>query len=344
MAEKRKDSRGRLLKDGEVQRSDGSYMFRYTDIHRKRKYVYSRSLEELRKKEDIIRRDLFDGIDYAAGETTVYELAERYLKTKKKLSENTRRAYGIALTRIKIEDFGEKRICDVKKSDAKLFFLSLHDSGLKQNTIEIFQTLLRPAFEMAVDDDMIRKNPFKFHLSEFIPDDADKRNALTKAQQTQYLNFIHTNGDDNYYYDIVILLGTGLRISELYGLTKKDVNMKDRCIYIDKQLCRTAEQPYFIKEPKTKSGIRCIPMTEPVYYAFKHVLDNRPKPRIEKTLTGTVAFSSWTNPVCPRLGCISKIICETCKRSISVSMEVMSRRSRPMCCGTHFVRTPSRPG
>ena len=73
---------------------------------------------------------------------------------------------------------------------------------------------------MAVDDDMIRKNPFKFKVADILPDDAAKRTALTKSQQETYLKFIRENGQDNYYDDIVILLGTGLRVSELYGLTK----------------------------------------------------------------------------------------------------------------------------
>ena len=64
---------------------------------------------------------------------------------------------------------------------------------------------------MAVDDDMIRKNPFKFKLSDVIPNDAYVRSALTKAQQERYLQFIRDHGKDNYYDDIVILLGTGLR-------------------------------------------------------------------------------------------------------------------------------------
>ena len=71
MSEKRKDNKGRILKTGESQRNDGLYMFRYTDIHGKRRYTYGATLEELRQKEDVIQRDLHDGIDYAAGEITV---------------------------------------------------------------------------------------------------------------------------------------------------------------------------------------------------------------------------------------------------------------------------------
>ena len=74
MSEKRKDSKGRVLKDGESQRANGTYDYRYTDIHKKRRCIYAKSLTELRKKEEELWRDLADGIDYAAGEMTVADL------------------------------------------------------------------------------------------------------------------------------------------------------------------------------------------------------------------------------------------------------------------------------
>lgn len=37
----RKDSRGRNLKNGETQRKDGMYQYRYMDLDNKRKTVYS---------------------------------------------------------------------------------------------------------------------------------------------------------------------------------------------------------------------------------------------------------------------------------------------------------------
>lgn len=46
MSEKRKDNKGCILKDGESQRKSG-YQYRYTDIHKKRRYVYAKTLEEL---------------------------------------------------------------------------------------------------------------------------------------------------------------------------------------------------------------------------------------------------------------------------------------------------------
>ena len=250
MSEKRRDNKGRVLKDGESQRKNGTYDYRYTDIHKKRRCIYAKSLTELRRKEADIQRDLADGVDYAAGEITVAELVDRYINLKRGLKQNSIRAYSSAVKRVHSDPFGQRRIRTVKLSDAKGWFVALHDNGIKQNTISVLQSIVRPAFEMAVDDDMIRKNPFKFKLSDVIPNDAFVRDALTKEQQDKYLQFIRDYGHGNYYNDIMILLGTGLRVSELYGLTRSDIDFERRWIYVRHQLCRSAERPYFITEPK----------------------------------------------------------------------------------------------
>jgi len=282
LSEKRKDKKGRIFRSGEGQRPNKTYFYRYhRSGDKKWSYVYAPTLEELRQKEEVIQRDLLDGIDYAGGEITVAELVDRYINLRRGLKENSMRAYGSAINRIHTDPFGSRMIRSVRLSDGKGWFVSLHDKGLKQNTIGILQSVLRPAFEMAVDDDMIRKNPFKFKLSDVIPNDAYVRSALTKAQQERYLQFIRDHGKDNYYDDIVILLGTGLRVSELYGLTKADIDFDRRCIHINKQLCRTADKPYFIAPLKTSSGNRSIPMTDTDYMAFRRVLENRGHPKVE---------------------------------------------------------------
>ena len=290
MAEKRKDNKGRVLKDGESQRKNGTYDFRYTDNQKKRRCVYAKTLAELRKKEDEIRRDLADGIDYAAGEITVAELVDRYINLRRGLKANSMRAYGTAIKRIHADPFGQKQIKSVKLSDAKGWFVSLHDNGMKQNTIGVLQSVVRPAFEMAVDDDWIRKNPFKFKLSDVVPKDAYVRSALTKVQQERYLRFVLDQGGTNYYNDILILMGTGLRVSELYGLTTSDIDFERRCVRVRRQLCRTADKPYFITDPKTKSGIRNVPMTDAVYMAFKRVIADREAPKVELMVDGCGGF------------------------------------------------------
>ena len=141
MAEKRKDKKGRILKDGESYRSDGRYMYRYTDIRGNRKCIYAQTL---------------DGIDQAAGSITVLALVERYIPQRQGVRYNTKVGYNFVLNLLKKEDFAYRQIKDIKPSDAKQWFIKLHDDGYKYSSITTVRGVLRPAFEMAVEDDIVR--------------------------------------------------------------------------------------------------------------------------------------------------------------------------------------------
>ena len=99
--------------------------------------------------------------------------------------------------------------------------------------------------------------------------------ALTPKQEESLLAFMEQDTVCRKYRDeVIILLGTGLRISEFCGLTTA-LDFKNRQINVDHQLLRDADIGYYIETPKTKNGIRQIPMNEEVYQALKRVLKNR---------------------------------------------------------------------
>ena len=56
MAAKRKDKARVVLRTGEVQRKDGTYQFSWMDSQMKRRFVYARTLDDLREKESIFRK------------------------------------------------------------------------------------------------------------------------------------------------------------------------------------------------------------------------------------------------------------------------------------------------
>lgn len=61
MASSRKDSRGRVLLKGESQRKDGLYQYRYKDPTKARRTIYDSNLNDLRKKEAKIQKNLVLG-------------------------------------------------------------------------------------------------------------------------------------------------------------------------------------------------------------------------------------------------------------------------------------------
>lgn len=105
MSEKRKDSKGRILRTGESQRKDLTYQFRYTDVTGKRRTIYANDLQELRKKEKAIQKDVEDSINYCEGNVTVIELLERYIALKQGVRHATKAGYNFVLNLAKKEDF-----------------------------------------------------------------------------------------------------------------------------------------------------------------------------------------------------------------------------------------------
>ena len=292
MAEKRKDKRGRVLKTGESQRHDNTYQYRYKNYpNGKWLYVYAPTLDELRKKESEIQKDIHAGIDYAAGKVTVVQLLERYISLKQGVRYNTKIGYNFVLNLIKKDEFGSRRIKNIKVSDAQLWFIKLHKEGKGYSTLTSVRGVIKPAFQMAYNEDVIRKNPFDFRLVDVVPNDSEKRAALTDEQLDAWMSFIKEDETYSKYYDeFVVLLGTGMRVSEFCGLTKSDLDFVNRKIRVDHQLVRERGGKYYVEKTKTESGCRFIPMTDDVCNSLRKILANRPNPKVEMIVDGYAGF------------------------------------------------------
>ena len=153
----------------------------------------------------------------------------------------------------------------------------MKEKGHAYKTINNWKRSLKAAFYTAIGDDCIRKNPFNFALDMVLEDDAEEKIALTQEQEDSLLAFAVSDSVYRKYCDeIIILLGTGLRVSELCGLTV-DLDFANRQINVDHQLLRDSEAGYYVDAPKTKNGIRLIPMSDKVYEALKRAVKNRGK-------------------------------------------------------------------
>ena len=292
MANSRKDHKGRKLKEGESWRKDGRYSYRYTDIRSgKRLTVYAKDLPELREKEKQIMKAIDDEIVPRGGEMTVLELVKKYLLQKTGVRHNTEANYNFVLNIIKKEDFGKKRIDKVKLSDAKCWLIKLQQDGRGYSSIHSIRGVVRPAFQMAVDDDLIRKNPFEFQLATVVVNDSVTREAITRKQERAFLEFVANDKHFCRYYEgIFVLFKTGLRISEFVGLTLSDLDMQNRKISVNHQLQRKRNMEYVIEDTKTSCGTREIPMTDEVYKCFQRIISSRKKPRVEPIVGGKCGF------------------------------------------------------
>lgn len=304
MSEIRKDNKGRRLATGESQDKDGRYRYKYNDSFGKRKSVYSWRLTEsdpypkgkrkdisLREKEKEVEKALRNAVATSGGNMTVLELVQKYISQKRGVKHNTQANYNFVINVIKKEDFGAKRIDKIKLSDAKTWLIKLQDDGRGYSSIHSIRGVVRPAFQMAVDDDLIRKNPFEFQLATVVVNDSVTREAITRKQERAFLEFVANDKHFCRYYEgIFILFKTGLRISEFVGLTLSDLDMQNRKISVNHQLQRKRNMEYVIEDTKTSCGTREIPMTDEVYKCFQRIISSRKKPRVEPIVGGKCGF------------------------------------------------------
>ena len=300
----RRDAKNRVLRPGESVRANGKYQYKY-HIDGKPHFVYSWKLEptdklpkgkqpclSLREMEKQINAELAILTNLVDGQMTVCELVDRYLKTKTGVRESTKQGYVTVQRLLAKEKFGSQKIRNVKISDAKLFLIKLQqEDGKSYSTIHNVRGVLRPAFQMAVDDDIIVKNPFGFQLQTVLVNDSVTREAITKDQMRKFLKFVHDDVVYCKYYEVVyILFHTGMRISEFCGLTLRDIDLEKKTVNIDHQLQRTSDMRYIVVETKTDAGKRKIPITDDVAAMFQAIIEDREPPAVEKIIDGYSGF------------------------------------------------------
>lgn len=246
----------------------------------------------LREKIKQIQKNLNSNITPDGGNFTILELVEKYISQKTGVRHNTRSNYNFVVNVIKKEDFGQKRIDKIKVSDAKEWLIKMQQiDGRGYSSIHTIRGVVRPAFQMAVDDDLLVKNPFEFQLNTVVVNDSVTREAITRQQERDFLEFVKNDKHFCKYYDgIYILFKTGLRISEFVGLTKKNLDFENSRIIVDHQLQRTRDMKYIIEDTKTESGERMVPMTSEVKEAFQRILANRKNPKVEPMVDGYSGF------------------------------------------------------
>lgn len=290
--EVRRDNRRRILRTGESQNKEGRYVYKYINSLGEQKFIYSWKLVptdrvpkgkrddiSLREKIAEVQRDLSDGIDTAGKKMTVCQLYEKKNNLRKNIRRNTVKGRQQFMNVLKKDPFGSMSIDNVKQSDAKEWAIRMSENGIAYNSIKNYMRSLRASFYMAIQDDYVRKNPFDFVLSDILDDTRKEKTALSLEQEEALLTFAKSDRTYKKYYDeLVILLETGLRISEFCGLDLNvAVDMKNKSILVEHQLLKDTETGYYIEKPKTKSGIRKIPMTDKAYDAFQRLIKSRKK-------------------------------------------------------------------
>lgn len=287
-SDKNKPARKKLRENEFFNPKTKRYEYRYKDVFGKNRVASSYRLEStdqvpkgkkcgqsLREKEKEINRLLANHIDIDGAKLTLLDVINRYLEhlyNRRNLSHNTKTGYNVTINTLKQYALGYMEIGKIKPEHCEEW-LSDMKKKYRGSSIQTQISLIKRAFEYAVDYDYIAKNPFRGITTD--KSDSKVMEALPIEEMNRFLDFCSKDAHSSHCYDMIyILFWTGLRVSELCGLTIDNIDLEHRLIRVEKQL-QCVNRQHLILKPKTSNGIRYIPMTDGVHKCFESVLANR---------------------------------------------------------------------
>ena len=242
-----------------------------------RHHISAATLIELREKEQAVQRDILDGVG-TMDNNTLNDLFYLWTDIKRGLKENTRNNYIYMYEQYVKEDLGRMKISKIRKSDIRQFYNRLVDAGrLRIHTVDTLQNVIHQVLDVAVDDGYLRSNPADKALTELKrlrSNDHKNIRALTLSEQKALLKYIRESETYGRWYPLIcFMIGTGMRIGEVLGLRWVDVDMENNLIDVNHTLVYMSHLKehhchYEINTPKTKAGMRVVPMISMVKEAL----------------------------------------------------------------------------
>lgn len=272
---KRRDSSGRILKTGELQRKNGSYAFVYYD-HGERHYAYAKSLSELRDKEKEIRRKLDNGIDISGQNITLNDYFDKCMERKTaSIKPQTMMNYkSMYDANVRNSKLGKTKLSKIVPDNITDFYQHCRtrkESPLSYCSIKLLHNLINQTLKRATVNRYILFNPAECAMED-IENKTEEKESLTAEQLESMIKFCKASARFAYHVPfLTVAFETGLRVGEITGLTWSSVDLKRKVLYIEKQLQYKnfgSGCEFRVTVPKTKAGIREIELSDAAAHAL----------------------------------------------------------------------------
>ncbi len=334
---KRKDSSGRVLKENETQKSDGSYIYRWREDG-VRRAVGATTLDELRQKEKAIRATIDKGLNVLNDNITLNNVYEIWKDVKRGLKENTFANYQYMYEHFVYPIFGRKKLKDIKRTTVRAFYNSLSENqGLGIDSIDSIHTVVHQVLDLAVLDEYLSYNPSDNALKELKRAIGNKKRrfALSREAEKAFMDYVNINPECEAWRPVFTVLDEqGLRIGEACGLQWSSVDFENRKITIRDNLVYFKSKQkgcaYALNTTKTESGIRVLPMTKNTEKQLRKLKEVRDQLGIRSSLTvdgknDFVFLNRFGRPL--NQGTVNKAIRRITKKA---NMELIDKGKKPI--------------
>lgn len=283
-----KNLKGKECGKGICQRKDGLYYARFVDKTGKRHEKYLPTLPEARNWiEESKYADAHEDV-FVATDTTVDQWFDFWIENiVGDLAPNTLRNYRERYVHNIQPVMGKMMIANVKPMHCKKVFIQM-DTEYAGSTIRQTYITMGTMFRSAIMNDIIAKHPMDGVRYTKPVRAVDDIHFLTREEQAI---FLETAKRSHNYRQYVLLLETGLRTSELIGLTWDSIDWKKHTLAINKTLeYRHQNKCWRAGPPKTEKSYRTIPLTDRAYAVLKSCYDERDSRKESDTLSQVLEY------------------------------------------------------
>lgn len=279
------------------------WVAQFTDpFTKKRKTLYDKDEKTLKKKLRDAIRDAENGKFVDKSKETIPGIAEKIIERKHEANITGSSAYLRALGTLNIikkSDIAETPIQNVTKDELQEFFYTLKNYS-NSYIVKIYQ-LVKVAFEEAIKDELIIKNPM-LHVIKPKSNKQDRKvEALSLEQHQKFLTFL----DNEQYRNIfLVAINTGMRCGEILALQPEDIDLEKNVIKVTKTITRNDFDSYTLKKgTKTYAGTREIPFDDDLKSVLANSLSNKINNEFDLiyTLEGKIINPSTLNTVFKRI-------------------------------------------
>jgi len=245
--------------DGITKRKDGRYVGRYT-VHTadgpKRKVIYGRKYNEVKRKRDLAVGDAAKGIVYDAKGETVGTFLERWLEDVVKPNK-THRTYAThhqqVLSHI-VPALGRVKLEALRKAHVDRLYADLLRGGLAPSSVRRVHAVLHAALEEAIRGDLIPRNPAAHANKPMV-----RQEEIEPLDAEQARTFLDAARGDRYETLYILCLMVGLRQGEALGLKWSDIDLDAGTLRVNRQLQRVrrdGDKPGTLVFSKPKNASR----------------------------------------------------------------------------------------
>ena len=256
-----------------------------------KKSVYGKTQKELEANIHALTNEVNSGVAVWQSDITFSQLTQIWMDQYHPMNtDKWKYQKQMDINHHLLPTIGGMHVKDLKQVHLQSIISSMAKQGYATGTMKKIKQTAERIMQVAVDSDLLVKNPFSGIKVPYI--EPETRRALTDYEIdliTENWRFTRMGPA------AMIMLYAGLRIGEVLALEWSDVDFAEREITVSKSRTLLKGTPY-IKAPKTKAGIRVVPMPDPLYDALLSIRKAKGLVCADakgKLMSGSAQKSAW---------------------------------------------------